>query len=189
MQTSILNIPIVLGTARKENESQKVARYLLHKLNKIEGVKSELLDLGKADFPLLEERPSAQNPVTNLLQNWTEKMQNANAVIIVAPEYKSGYPGTLKNFLDYLPTGVFRYKPIGLSTVSSGIHGGTSCLQQLRQVIIGMAGLVVPDRFQVGQVQEAFDEDATLLDSSLEKVSQKFISELIKYSKTLRSIQ
>jgi len=182
-------IPIILGTTRKDNQSSKVANYLLNQLSNIDAVETRLLDLGRSDFPLLVDRVTPENQITPLLEEWTKILREANGVIIVAPEYKSGYPGSLKNFLDYLPPGIFRYKPIGISTVSSGIYAGTSCLQQLRQVVIGMAGMIVPDRFQVGNVQTAFNADIELVDDKQIKIAKKFISEVIKYTSVFTTIQ
>ena len=183
-----LYIPVILGTTRNENESQKVARFLFHKLKQLEDVKTEILDIGVANFPMLTERVSESNVISESLQVWTEKIKAADGLIIVSPEYKSGYPGSLKNFLDYLPPGVFRYKPVGISTVSSGVYAGTSCLSQLRQVVIAMAGLVIPDRFQIGNVQTAFDESLNLSDDRNIKIADKFIRELIKYTSTFQSL-
>ena len=46
----------------------------------------------------------------------------ADALIIVAPEYNNGYPGVLKNALDYLLP-EYERKPIGIVTVSAGGFG------------------------------------------------------------------
>ncbi len=183
------SIPILLGTTRRDNQSARVARYLHDRISSIEDINSTLLDLGKSDFPLLVDRVSNNNPITNQLEEWTKIIQSADGIVIVSPEYKSGYPGSLKNFLDYLPPGVFRYKPIGISTVSSGIYAGTSCLQQLRQVVIAMAGMVIPDRFQVGTVQSAFNEQNEMISEQQNKVAHKFIDEMIKYTRILTPLK
>ena len=182
-------IPVLLGTTRNENQSMKAAKYLHHQLLKFPAIESYLLDLGQADFPILTERVTPENQITTLLEEWTEIIRNAHGLIIVSPEYKGGYPGSLKNFLDYLPAGIFRYKPVGICTVSSGIYAGTSCLQQLRQVVISMAGLVIPDRMQIGTIQNAFDNNNQPISDQIDKVAHKFLSETINYSKALQSLQ
>ncbi len=144
---SLYSIPILLGTTRANNQSAQVAKFLQNQFLKYKQIDTPLLDLATSDFPLLTERVSIENEISPMLTKWTSIIQQSNGVIIVSPEYKSGYPGSLKNFLDYLPPGILRYKPIGISTVSSGIYAGTSCLQQLRHVVIGMAGIVIPRSF------------------------------------------
>ena len=182
-------IPIILGTSRIDNQSSKVAYYLQKILAEFDEVESIILDIGEADFPMLTKRVSADNPISNELVEWTSILKSANGIIIVSPEYKSGYPGSLKNFLDYLPPGIFRYKPVGISTVSSGVYAGTSCMQQLRQVVIAMAGLIIPDRFQIGEINSAFDEDSNLVSENLKLAAIKFISELKKYVELMSSVK
>jgi NAD(P)H-dependent FMN reductase len=47
--------------------------------------------------------------------------------VTVAPDYKNGYTGSLKNAFDYLAAGILRCKLIGIVTVSSGGFGGLDC--------------------------------------------------------------
>ncbi|MDF1695911.1 MAG: NAD(P)H-dependent oxidoreductase [Saprospiraceae bacterium] len=182
-------IPILLGTTRDNNQSQKVVIHLQQKISEYQEINCLILDLGKANFPMLTERVTPENSISEILSDWTDILTKAHGLIIVSPEYKSGYPGSLKNFLDYLPPGVFRYKPIGISTVSAGIYAGTSCLQQLRQVIISMAGLVIPDRFQVGDVVNEVSVDGKIRSPQLQKTSDKFVSEMIKYTVHMSKMQ
>ena len=181
-------ITIILGTSRAENQSQHIANHLLAILKNKE-IECTLLDLRGADFPVLVERVSEDNAITDLLSDWTQIIQNSNGLIIVSPEYKSGYPGSLKNFLDYLPAGVFRYKPVGIATISSGEYAGTSCMAQLRQVVIAMGGLVIPDRFQVGSVQKSLNQSQEIYLEKRLKASHKFVSELVKYASALSPLQ
>jgi azobenzene reductase len=183
------SIPIILGTTRKDTQSRHVANHLLSALMGIENIETQLLDLREADFPLLTEKVSAENPVSTMLTEWTTILKKSNALIIVCPEYKSGYPGSLKNFLDFLPPGIFRYKPVGLSTVSAGIYAGTSCLAQLRQVVIAMAGMVIPDRFQVGSIQSAINSENEIYAEQHLQASTKFIIELVKYTQAISPLQ
>ena len=82
--------------------------------------------------------------------------------MIVAPEYKNGYPGSLKNAFDYLPAGILRRTPVGIVTVSSGGFGGLNCLAQLRLVCLAMGGVPIPVALPVSRVDEAFDEPVRL---------------------------
>jgi NAD(P)H-dependent FMN reductase len=181
------SIPIIIGTSRKNNESQKVARFLFNKLQSFPQIDTCLLDLEKANFPIMEERLGVMENPPKLLEEWNELLSKANAIIIVAPEYKNGYPGALKNLLDFLPAGVFKYKPMAISTVTSGEHGGTNCLAQLRLVCLSMGGVPIPDRFQVSKVSAAFDETGKLKNKKINATADKFLGELLKYTKAFSS--
>ena len=169
-----MKIPVLLGTSRQRNESQKVARYIHEMLNEQGGIESEFLDLGSTSINIMTHRlQDLHEPGIELL-DWHDKIKECDALIIVTPEYKSGYPGSLKNFLDYLPAGILRYKAIGIVTVSSGESGGASCLAQLRLVCIAMGGMVIPDRLQISRVKEKFT-DSGLQDESISPVANKWL--------------
>lgn len=183
------HIPILLGTTRKNNQSRKVAAYLFEKLKKETNVLPHLLDLGVTDFPMFEQRLHEMDTPSPVLSEWVEILKNAHAVIIVAPEYKNAYPGSLKNLLDFLPGGIFRYKPIGIATVSAGPYGGTNCLAQLRLVTLSLAGLPIPDCLLISNVVEAFREDGDFKDEKTRKNAENFLSELLKYTKPLTNLK
>ena len=183
-----MNIPILLGTTRKGNHSSKVATFLYQQLSKNSGIQTQILDLGKANFPIFEERIGRADNLPPLLEKWSDMLTQADGIIIVTPEYKNGYPGALKNFLDYLPSGVFLYKPVGISSVTSGTLGGTNALAQLRLVTLSLKGMPIPDRFMVSQVDKAFDENGNPTSEKLPAQASKFLNELVKYATAFSSI-
>ncbi len=183
-----MQIPIILGTTRKNNQSQKVANFLIKNIEDHADINTHLLDLGKANFPIMEERLEVWENPPQLLMEWIEALKLADAIIIVAPEYKNAYPGSLKNLLDLLPAGIFKYKPIGIASVSAGQYGGTNCLAQLRLVSISLGGLPIPDRLQISHVVNAFDLEGNFVDSKQKLIANKFLLELFKYAKALSSL-
>lgn len=80
----------------------------------------------------------------------------------------NGYPGVLKNALDYLLP-EYKRKPIGIVTVSAGGFGGINCLAQLRLVALGMGAFPILAALPVSRVQDAFDDAGNPLDQSFEK--------------------
>lgn len=70
----------------------------------------------------------------------------ADAVLIVSPEYAHGVPGVLKNALDWLvSSGEFVGKPVGVVTASPSPTGGDFANAQLRETLRMMTGTVVED--------------------------------------------
>ncbi len=67
------------------------------------------------------------------LQEYAAKIARAASLIIVAPEYNNGYPGVLKNALDYLLP-EYERKPIGIVTVSAGGYGGIKIARWRREL-------------------------------------------------------
>ncbi len=183
MQT--IDIPIVLGSTRIGRQSCKVARFILSTMTGDPRFNTELLDLSDYDFPIMEQRLSEMKIVPPSLQSFSDKLELADGLLIVSPEYKGGVPGVLKNALDYLKPGILRRTPVGVCTVSSGGFGGMNCLMQLRLTILALGGLPIPDALPVSKVQELFDEEDQPRDAPWLLHLQHFIDELYFYAKAL----
>jgi NAD(P)H-dependent FMN reductase len=180
-----LVIPVLLGTIRAGRRSAHVARHVLRELEGRPGIDTRLLDLAELDLPMMRRRLSeADDPPPGLVE-FSVTVARADGLLIVAPEYKSGYPGALKNALDYLNAGAFRRKPIGIVTVSSGGFGGINCLSQLRLVCLAMGGVPIPVTMPVSRVEEGFDDDGGLRDGKLSERLTPFLDELVWYTEAL----
>ncbi len=176
-------IPIILGSTRRGRQSGKVARFVLRRIQSA-GVESEILDLAAYKFPIMEERLRFRDDPPPRLREFADKMARADAIVIVTPEYNNGYPGVLKNALDYLLP-EYRRKPFGIVTVSGGGFGGLNCLAQLRLVTLGMGAFPIPASLPISRVQETFEEDGSPRDVSYEKRAQAFITELLWFTEAV----
>src|SRR5579859_7319537 len=177
-------IPIIAGSTRRDRQSIKVARFVLARLQQREGVQTELLDLLEYNFPIMEERLHRRDDPPPRLQEFGDKIGRADSFVIVTPEYNNGYPGVLKNALDYLLP-EYRRKPFGIVTVSAGGFGGINCLAQLRLVIIGMGAFPIPAALPISRVQEMFADDGSVKDPSFDKRAQAFFAELLWFTEAV----
>lgn len=180
-KSSPLKIPILLGSCRTGRQSIKVADCILGEFRQHQHIQTELIDLGKYNLLMLEERlQDMQTPPPNLLEFCT-KLGDADGILIVTPEYKNGYPGVLKNALDYLEPQALKRKPIGICTVSAGGFGGVNCLAQLRLVCLALGGLPIPAQLPISRVQEVFDENGAVCDPTFLTKLNAFTQELVWY--------
>jgi len=148
-------------------------------------VETELLDLLEYNFPIMEERLHERDDPPPRLQEYADKIQRADSLVIVSPEYNNGYPGVLKNALDYLLP-EYERKPIGIVTVSAGSFGGLTCLVQLRLVTIGMGAFPIPERLPVSRVHQNFpNDDGTPADPSYEKRANTFLDEVLWFTEAI----
>lgn len=183
-----LQIPIILGSTRRERQSVHVARWVHGLLSARPGVQSKLLDLEEYHFPIMEERLRFRDDPPPGLVEFAAQIERADGILIVTPEYNGGYPGVLKNALDYLLP-EYERKPFGIATVSAGGFGGVNCLAQLRLVISALGGVPIPESFAVSKVQDQFDESGKIIESKrlpLEKRANEFLDEMIWFSDAIR---
>jgi NAD(P)H-dependent FMN reductase len=151
----------------------------------MDGIDTGLIDLADFDLPVMRHRLGETDDAPPGAVALRAKVVRADGLLIVAPEYKNGYPGSLKNALDYLEAGILRRKPIGIVTVSSGGFGGLNCLAQLRLVCLAMGGVPIPAALPVSRVDEAFDEQGAPRDSKLADRAGPFLAELVWYTQAL----
>jgi NAD(P)H-dependent FMN reductase len=180
----MLSIPLIAGSTRRDRQSIKVARFLLAQLQQRAGVQTELLDLLEYNFPIMEERLHHRDDPPPRLQEFSDKLAAADGFIIVTPEYNHGYPGVLKNALDYLLP-EYERKPVGIATVSAGGFAGINCLAQLRPVLLAMGAVPIPGSFGVSHVHDSFSADAVPTDPSYNKRAASFLDEVIWFTEAI----
>ena len=184
----MLKIAIISGSIRTGRKSHHVAKYFEKYIKENKLAEAEILDLKEFDFPIFEERLAFQkNPSENLIA-FSQKIKNADAVIIVSPEYNGGYPASIKNAIDVLVKEWY-HKPVGLVSVSAGGFGGVNATALLQSVLMKIKA-VVPVTFPVPKVQENFDENGNAKDKEgTDKRAAAFMKELIWFAEAFNKMK
>ncbi len=174
-----LFIPVILGTTRQGRMSLHVSRLLTQVVAKQKGVETELIDIATVSLPTGDAGEAIKEA------GFSGKMNRADGLVIVAPEYNHGYSGLLKHVLDSCLK-EYIHKAVGIVGVSAGPFGGTRVIQNLLPVMreIGLVTIFWDVNFS--SVQKVFAEDGKLLDESYIRRIDKFLKELIWMAKTLR---
>jgi chromate reductase, NAD(P)H dehydrogenase (quinone) len=90
-----------------------------------------------------EKRPA---PVKALLA----AIDEADGLVLCAPEFNHSIPGVLKNALDWASrpafTSVMAYKPVAIMATAHGPLGGARCLEHMRVALDSMLARVVVAR-------------------------------------------
>jgi NAD(P)H-dependent FMN reductase len=177
-------IPVILGSTRRNRESVKVAQFAFDWLSRLEKVRTELLDLQELNLPMMEERLRFRDDAPASVLKFSVGIEQADSIVIVSPEYSGGYPGVLKNALDYLKS-EYRRKPVGIITVSAVETGGILCLNALRQVVLNLGGVPIPASLLVARVQEAFDTQGSPINPAFTDRARIFFDELLWFTQRL----
>ena len=174
-----LFIPVLLGTTRKGCFSRHAARFVHTEVAKRAGVETELLNIDDYNFPSTDEGEAIKDP------RFAALMERADALIIVAPEYNRGYPGSLKHALDTCLK-EYIHKAVGVCGVSSGPFGGARVIENLLPVLRELGLVTIFWDVNFGSVQKLFDESGRLLDEAFVGRTDKFLKELIWMATVLR---
>lgn len=168
MNNQPLKIKIILGSSRTNRFSDKAGDWVSQEMKKHENVDIEILDLREYDLPFYDEVKSNDEKV----KNFQNKIKEADAFIVIAPEYNHGPTAVLKNAFDWAYE-EWNYKPIAF--VGYGSVGAARSIEQLKLISIELK--MIPIRtsvhilgnryyaFQAGKIdlQTLFEENLSKL--------------------------
>jgi chromate reductase len=128
----------------------------------------------------LDRAGSAPPPAVAALRR---RIEEADALLFVTPEYNGSVPGVLKNAIDWASArhrgSVLAGKTAALAGVTTGQYGAIWAQQDLRK-ILGIAGArVAPGELPVSRAEAAFDESGRLVDELVAERLRKHLALLV----------
>lgn len=176
-----LFIPLLLGTNRKDRHSEKVARWVLERMQERSEIETRLFDV--RDFALPHDHYGQE--IKERFPEWRDAIVRADGLVIVTPEYNHGYPGALKGVLDLLLR-EYVHKAVAFVGVSAQVWGGTRVIEALVPMVRELGLAVTFTDLNFPRVQDKFDANGALLDAAYNARAGAFLDELIWMAKTLR---
>lgn len=156
------------GSLRVDSWNLKLLRNFLAHLNK-EGFHSRLWP--SLEMPLVNE--DLENmPLDSRITDFRAALKEAPVVVIASPEYNGSFSPALKNAIDWAtrpPGNLWVGKVVMLLSASPGALGGARGLIQLRTVISGIKGWVIPEQVQLPFSDKAFDAEGFLVHEATQK--------------------
>ena len=119
-----------------------------------------------------------------------QRIRNADAILLVTPEYNYSVPGVLKNAIDWAsrPYGdsAWTEKPVAIMGASVGTLGTARAQYHLRQmfVFLNMFAVNQPE-VMIAHAHKHFDEQGNLTDETAKKLIGQLLEELVGLAKKL----
>src|SRR5215217_5208426 len=181
MSHSNLFVPLLLGTPRKNRESEKVAHWVCKKIEEREDIETQFFDV--CDFDITNGEYGQE--IKDLFPEWRDAITKADGLVIVTPEYNHGYPGSLKAVLDLLLR-EYVHKAVAFVGVSAGPWGGTRVIEAMVPMVQELGLAVTFTDLNFPKVQNTFDLEGNLLDQAFEQRVKDFLDELVWMSRVLQ---
>lgn len=151
-----------------------------------QGAQVDIFEIG--DLPGFNQDHEKEPPPK--VAELKDRIRQADAILIVTPEYNYSIPGVLKNAIDWAsrPYGdsAWEGKPVAIMGASIGSVGTARAQYHLRQmfVFLNMYPVNQPE-VMISKAHERFDKEGNLTDETSKKLIGQLLTELVKWTKRL----
>jgi NAD(P)H-dependent FMN reductase len=179
-------LKIIIASTRPGRKGPIIASWIYEAAKNHGGFEVELIDLAEVNLPFLDEphHPRLKKYEHEHTKAWSNIIDKADAYIFVTPEYNYGFPGTLKNALDFLFE-EWGYKPAGIVSYG-GLSAGTRATQMLKQVLQALKMVATPTSVNIPFFPKFITaEEKFMPDEMLELSAKGMFAEIEKWGQAL----
>ncbi len=139
MTENILNLALIYGSTRAGRFCDKVADWTASQIARAGNFSITIID------PAIDDGPDTVR----------RRVAEADAFVVVTPEYNHGYPAPLKSLIDSVGA-EWHAKPVAFVSYG-GVSGGTRAVEQLRLVFAELHAVTMRDAVSFASAWEQFD--------------------------------
>jgi NAD(P)H-dependent FMN reductase len=177
---------IISGTNRPGSRSFEIAKIAQRLYGQL-GETYEILDLSQLPLNELNGTHYGATPPP-AIADWIAKLNHAEAVVVVVPEYNGSMPGILKYFIDFWKyPDTFEYRPIAMIGLG-GNFGGLRPVEHLQQVFNYRNAFVFPERVFITNVWNNL-KDGKILDANVTTLLERQARNFTRFVKALHAEQ
>ena len=161
----MLKLKIVVGSTRDGRAADHVVPWVRQRAVGSGDFDVEVLDLRDWALPMFAESihtlgdlhdPEYSQPQ---VRRWNDAIGDADALLVITPEYNHSIPAVLKNAIDSVFFSfALRHKPVGFVGYSMGAVGGARAVEHLVHVAVEAEAVPMRNSVLIPVVHNAFDE-------------------------------
>jgi chromate reductase, NAD(P)H dehydrogenase (quinone) len=184
-----INVCVLVGSLRRASFSGMLANALMSLAPS--SMATAVVEIGQLPF-YNQDLEKLIDPPPSPWTAFRQRVEAADAVLFVTPEYNRSVPAVLKNALDVgsRPYGssVWDRKPGAIVSGSPGAIGAFGANHHLRQslVFLNVPTMQQPEAY-VGHVDKLFDEHGKLVSDGTRKFLQEFMQAFANWVETIGS--
>lgn len=149
-----MKLLIIIASTRIGRAGGPVGDWVALSARQADDIEVDVADLASIGLPMLEEpnHPRQKVYTSELTWAWSRRVEAADTVIFVLPEYNHSYSAPLKNAIDHLHS-EWAGKPVGLVSYG-GLSGGTRAVTALQPVMVSLGMRTLPANVEIAWVAE-----------------------------------
>jgi NAD(P)H-dependent FMN reductase len=189
----MLKLKLIIGSTRDGRHSETVLKWLKPILEADGRFELDVLDLREWPLPSFQEVVSKMGDLRSptysdpLVQKWNAKIAEADAYVIVSPEYNHSVPAVLKNAIDSVFFSyAFRHKAVAFVGYSIGVTAGARAIDHLIQIMVETEAIPVRTPTLIPFVATAFNAQGKPSAPQVETGLQVELDDLAWLAQTLK---
>jgi NAD(P)H-dependent FMN reductase len=185
---------VIVGSTRPGRAADLVVPWVMSRARAQDSFDVELADLRDWPLPIFTEHAGTIGDLADptysepLVRAWNQKVKQADAFIVVTPEYNHSIPAVLKNAIDsvWLSFG-FRNKPVAAVGYSGSIGAGIRAIEHLAHVFLEAEAVPLRNTVVIPFVREAFGADGEPVNPEMGIRLQVMLEDLAWWSAALEN--
>ena len=180
---------MIVASVRQGRKGEPVAKWFLERAKAHGQFEIQLLDLKEIALPLLNERhhPRHQKYELETTKAWSRMVQEADAFVIVTPEYNYSSPPALVNALDHLYV-EWNYKAASFVSYG-GLSGGSRSVQTTKQILTTLNVMPIAEAVHINYIARHVSEGVFQPEESHEKSVKTMLDELLRWTNALAALR
>ena len=189
-----MKLQIIVGSTRPTRAADKVVPWVAERAARHEAFETELIDLRDWPLPMFGEHAGSigdrRDPTysQDIVRHWNHKIAEADAYLVITPEYNHSLPGELKNAIDSVFVSfAFRNKALAAVGYSGGVGGGIRAIEHLVQVAVEVETAPLRSTVILPFVDKAFGDDGEPADPATDVAMQILLDDLAWWAAALHN--
>ena len=186
----MFNLKIIIASTRPGRKGPSIAAWVYEIAKAHPEFETEILDLAVINLPFLDEKehPRLQKYEHQHTKDWSAKINEADAFIVVTSEYNFSMPAPLKNAMDFL-FNEWAYKPMAIVSYG-GVSAGLRAAQMLKQVITALKMMPLVESVSIPAFHQFIDADGKFNPTEMHSKSlEGMLKELALWADGLKYIR
>jgi NAD(P)H-dependent FMN reductase len=180
---------VIIASTRPGRLGLPIANWAISEIEKHGDFEVDVADLALMNLPMLDEPQQAyhRNYTKPHSIAWSKRVDAADAILIVTPEYNYGMPGSLKNAIDFL-FHEWAYKPVAFISYG-GMSGGMRSVMMAKQVVTTLKMVPLPEAVNIHMVPKYIHDGQFVPEETHESSLKKVLGELTRWAAALRAMR
>lgn len=180
---------VIIGSTRPGRIGLSVGQWFAETARQHGRFEVAIADLAELNLPLMDEphHPRLQKYTKVHTQQWSQMVDQADAVALVLPEYNYSMTAPVKNALDYLSR-EWKYKPAGLVSYG-GASGGLRAAQMVKQVVTALGMMPLPESVSVAFAGQYVQDGVFAAPEPAVKAAAVMLDELVRWAEALKVLR